>query len=232
MQHIIYILQCVRPSAGPRAYAHYIRPQKAHPSLTNCISSKLQPIQLLCMHTYFMQHIIYILQRFGPSAGPRTYAHYIRPQKAHPSLTNYISAKVLPFQLLCRHTYNMQHIIYILQCVGPSAGPRACAHYIRPQKAHPSLTNCISSNLQPIQLLCMHTYFMQHIIYILQRFGPSAGPRTYAHYIRPQKAHPSLTNYISAKVLPFQLLYRHTYNIKHFTYILQSFDPLADLRAY
>ena len=66
------------------------------------------------MHTYFMQHIIYILQCFGPLAGPRTYAHYIRPQKARPLLTNYITAKLLPFQLLCRHTYNMKH--FIISC--------------------------------------------------------------------------------------------------------------------
>ena len=76
--HILYsisiiTLQGLYPSAGPRAYAHYISPHKAHSSLTNCISSKLQPIQLLFMHTYVMQHIIYILQRFGPLAGPRAY---------------------------------------------------------------------------------------------------------------------------------------------------------------
>ena len=62
--HILYSisiisLQGLYPLAGPRAYAHYISPHKAHPSLTNCISTKLQPLQLLCMHTCFMQHIIY-----------------------------------------------------------------------------------------------------------------------------------------------------------------------------
>ena len=66
--HILYsisiiTLQGLYHSAGPRAYAHYIRTQKAHPSFTNCISSKLQPIQLLCMHTYFMQHISHFLAK-------------------------------------------------------------------------------------------------------------------------------------------------------------------------
>ena len=135
--------------AGPRAYAHYISPHKVHPSFTNGISAKVQPSQLLCRHTYNMQHIIYILQSFRPSAGPRAYAHYIRPHQAKPSLTNCISAKVQPFQLLYRHTYNMQHIIYILQSFGPSAGPRAYAHYIGSHIVHPSLTHCISAKVGP-----------------------------------------------------------------------------------
>ena len=105
--------------------------------------------QLLCRHTYFMQYIIYILQSFEPSAGPRAYAHYIRPHKAHPSLTNCISAKVQPFQLLYRYTYNMQHIIYILQSFGPSAGLREYAHYIGSHIVHPSLTHCISAKVGP-----------------------------------------------------------------------------------
>ena len=98
-------------------------------------------------------HILYstsiiTLQGLYPLAGLRSYAHYIRPLKAHPSLTNFISAKIQPFQLLCRHTYNMQHIIYILQRFGPLAGSRAYAHHIRPLKAHPSMTNCISAKVQ------------------------------------------------------------------------------------
>ena len=142
-------MQGLYPWASLRAYAHYVRRHKAQPSLTNCISAKVQPFQLLCRVTYNMKHIIYLLQSFGPLDGLSVYGYHINPHIVHPSFTNSISAKVQPSQLLCRHTYNMQHIIYILQSFRPSAGPRAYAHYISPHKAQPSLTHCISATVSP-----------------------------------------------------------------------------------
>ena len=62
--HILYsisiiTLQGLYPLAGPRAYAHYIRPHKAHPSFTNGISAKIQPSQLLSRHTYIQYAAYY-----------------------------------------------------------------------------------------------------------------------------------------------------------------------------
>ena len=150
--------------------------------------------------------------------------------KYTPVKTHCICAKLQPFQLLCRHTSNLQHITYILQGFGPLAGLRAYAHYISPCIVHPSLTHCISAKVSSSSTH-RHTYSMQHIIYILQSFGPLAGPRAYAHYIRPHKAHPSLTNCISAKVQPFQLLYRHTYNMQQLSISCKAL-VLRLVRAY
>ena len=83
-------------------------------------------------------------------------------------MTHCICAKLQPFQLLCRHTSNLQHITYILQCFGPSAVPRAYAHYISPHIVHPSLTDCISAKVSSSST-CRHTYSMQHINYIFGR---------------------------------------------------------------
>ena len=86
-------------------------------------------------------------------------------------MTHCICAKLQPFQLLCRHTSNLQHITYILQCFGPSAVPRAYAHYISPHIVHPSLTDCISAKVSSSSTH-RHTYSMQLINYIFGKLWP------------------------------------------------------------
>ena len=123
---------------------------KYTPAVTHCICAKLQPFQLLCRHTSNLQHITYILQSFGPSAGPRAYAHYISPHIVHPSLTHCISAKVSSSSTH-RHTYSMQLINYKFGKLWPFGwSVSICTLYtVRSHIVHPLLTHCISATVSP-----------------------------------------------------------------------------------
>ena len=83
----------------------------------------LQSFTIVNLYFSFEEHTQFMIATGWQEL--RKFGSTVRPHKAHPSLTNCISAKVQPFQLLCRHTYNMKHIIYILQSFDPLAGPRA-----------------------------------------------------------------------------------------------------------
>ena len=124
--HILYsisiiTLQGLYRSAGLRAYPHYIRPQKAHPSFTNCVSSKLQPIQLLCMHTYFMQHISHFLAKLWPFGWAESlFTPYITSWSTPllwliASLQRCSSSSTIYAYIL----YSMQHINYIFAKLWP-----------------------------------------------------------------------------------------------------------------
>ena len=126
----------------------------------------------LCRQMYSMQHINYIFRRLWPFGWSESICTLYK--------SSYSTSSIDPLHLCnsepISHSMGI-HILYsisiiTLQGLYSSAGPRAYAHYIGPQKAHPSFTNCISSKLQPIQLLCMHTYFMQHISHFLAKLWP------------------------------------------------------------
>ena len=147
MQHINYIFGKLWPFGWSESICTLYKFSYSTSSIDPLHLCNSEPIlHSIGIHIRYSISII-TLQGLHPSAGPRAYTHYIRPHKAHPLLTNWISAKVQSFQLLCRHTYNMQHIIYILQSIGLSAGPRAYAHYISPHIVHPPLTHCISTKM-------------------------------------------------------------------------------------
>ena len=123
---------------------------KYTPVVTHCICAMLQPFQLLCRHTSNLQHITYILESFGPLAGPRAYAHYISPHIVHPSLTHCIPAKVSSSSTR-RHTYSMQLINYIFGRRWAFGWSKSiCTPYsISPHIVHPLLTHCISAKVGP-----------------------------------------------------------------------------------
>ena len=126
------------------------RVKKYIPAVTHCICAKLQHFQLLCRHTFNLQHITYILKSFGPSASPRAYAHNISPHIVHPSLTHCISAKVSSSGT-CRHTYSMQLINYIFGKLWPfHLSVSICTLYtVSSHIVHPPLTHCISATVSP-----------------------------------------------------------------------------------
>ena len=158
--HILYSisiisLQGLYPLAGPRAYAHYISPHKAHPSLTNCISTKLQPLQLLCMHTCFMQHIIYT-----------------------------VSCKALTLWLVWEHTNTIQDpikcILSLIYYLSAKCWPISLSNNIHTHvscnNVTPSLIN-VFLKLWPIcwsDSIRIHTLCSVSIISL--QIGPPAGP--------------------------------------------------------
>ena len=159
--------------------------------------------------------LIISLKSFGPLAGPRAYSHYLSPHNVHPSLIYCISAKLQP---ICEHTYTMQCtvcsiLIISLQSLGPSAGPRAYPHHIRPHKVHPFIglwhlckDSAYLAAPASIYTLCS---IRSILIISLQSLCSLAGLRAFPHYIRPHRSIHTLIYCISAKLQTIQLLCGH-----------------------
>ena len=149
------------------------------PALTHCICPKLQPCQLLCRHTYSTQYINYILQSFGPSAGPRAYAHYIVLNSI-----SFIDLLHLYKGELIQHSVGIQYIQYAAYQLYLW---KALALQLVREHMHTiySKSSYSTSFIDPLHLCkgepiwhSLGTYTVCSILIIsLEGFGPSAGLR-------------------------------------------------------